>query len=181
MPDPVLMPQPAARQTWPVAVRDDLARRQATIDARLRASLPAGAAVLVLGPPDADAEVHAAAVAAPDHRAPAYDAIVSIAALVGFADLGLALRGINRLLRPEAPFCFVEPIALPGWRGILEGTVGAHLPAVRHLHISRDVPLAVRSTGMIITDIERFTMPSAIWPLRPFVDATACRFGEVRP
>ncbi len=180
MSEPVVSPPLDAHRGWPVAVLDELARRDASIRSRLSVELPLGAAVLTLGSPDADAEVHEAAlVARTDQVEPRYDAVVSIAALVGFADAGLAVRGIDHLLRPEAPFVFVEPVAVPGWRGIIEASVGSHLRAVRHRHVARDIPLAVRSAGLIITDIERFTMPSSTWPLRPFVDATACRFTEV--
>jgi hypothetical protein len=39
--------------------------------------------------------------------------------------------------------------------------------------VGRDLPLAVRAGGFVVTDLERITMPTPLWPLRWFVDACA--------
>jgi cytochrome c biogenesis protein CcdA len=56
---------------------------------------------------------------------------------------------------------------------LVGASAGALLPAVRGRHVGRDIALAVRSNGFIITDIERFAMPTSIWPLRAFAQGRA--------
>jgi hypothetical protein len=154
---------------WPPAVRDELARRRATV---LAAAERAGGRVL-------DLADHAALIRALDEgdrgpggdldRGRGYDVVVSIAALVAAADLPALLRGVERLLDPDGKFLFVEPASRPGWSGVIVASAGAGLKPVRYQHLGRDVPLAVRQAGFIITDLERFTMSTSLWPLRSFV------------
>jgi SAM-dependent methyltransferase len=115
---------------------------------------------------------NAEAGAEPDPSGPAA-VVLSVAALVAVADLPLALRGVERVLDPDGRFLFVEPVTHPGWAGVLAASAGSVLAPVRTQHLGRDVPLAVRRSGLIITDLERFTMPTAVWPLRSFVDGCA--------
>jgi hypothetical protein len=106
-----------------------------------------------------------------------FHAIVSVAALVHFADLPLALRGMCYLLHPEGELRLLEPIARPGVASLAlasaTGAAGRWLPAVRALHLHRDVPPAVRAEGLVISHIERFTMPTTVWSLRHWMQATA--------
>ena len=44
-------------------------------------------------------------------------------------------------------------------------------------HTDRDVPVALRRAGLVLTDIERFSMPTRLPVLRPFVRAR----GQRRP
>ena len=60
-----------------------------------------------------------------------------------------------------------------GWKGLVGTSVGTHLPAVRAAHVGRDVPAAVRGSGFLICQLERFSVPTSVWPLRDFVDAYA--------
>jgi hypothetical protein len=169
-----LRPELAA---WPLAVRTELQRRAGIIRSRARGRVldldDAGSLELVrrkgstLG--------HDATAAAEGF----FDTVISIAALVELADLPGAIRGIDRLLQPDGEFLFVEPVARPGWVGITTATLGSLLPSVHDQHLGRDVPLAVRASPFTITDIERFTMPVSLWPLRPFVHARAKRFAGV--
>jgi hypothetical protein len=162
---------------WPLAVRTELQRRAGIIRSR------PGGRVLDLDDPGARELVrrkgstlgHDAGAAAEGF----FDTVISIAALVDFADLPGAIRGIDRLLQPDGELLFVEPVARPGWVGIATATVGSLLPPVRGQHLGRDVPLAVRASPFTITDIERFTMPVSLWPLRSFVHARAKRFAGV--
>jgi hypothetical protein len=39
--------------------------------------------------------------------------------------------------------------------------------------VERDVPAAARAAGFTLIDLERFTVPTFIWPLRHFVHARA--------
>jgi SAM-dependent methyltransferase len=163
---------------WPDGIRAELARRRARLTAGPVS--PAGGRRLDLAEPDAlasvlDAGREVTAASAPDPAAGAdrFDVVLSVAALVAVADLPLALRGIRRLLEPTGRFLFVEPVVRPGWAGVLAASAGAVLAPVRGQHLGRDVPLALRHAGFVITDLERFTMPSPLWPLRSFVDGCA--------
>jgi hypothetical protein len=99
--------------------------------------------------------------------------VLSVAALVAVADLPAALRGAAAVLDPAGRLLFVEPVARPGWPGVVASSAGAALPAVRGQHLGRDLLVALRSAGLPVTDLERFTMPTPIWPLRSFVDGCA--------
>jgi hypothetical protein len=99
--------------------------------------------------------------------------VLSVAALVVVADLPAVLRGLAAVLDPAGRFLFVEPVVQPGWPGVVAASAGALLPAVRGQHLGRDVPLALRHAGLPVTDLERFTMPTTMWPLRSFVDGCA--------
>ena len=155
---------------WPEPVRRELDRRAVGLYAAAveRARSVGEGRVLSLDDPDGRARL--ADGPAEDGS---YDVVVSVAALVEVADLPGALARIHDLLTPDGWFCFIEPVVHPGWRGVLRASVGAHLPAVRQQHLGRDVPLAARANRLLITDIERFEMPTPVWPLRSFVQSRA--------
>jgi SAM-dependent methyltransferase len=163
----------AGEPTWPSAVRQELSRRRAqALDASAGRALDLG---------DHDSARLITDVGAGRREPPGgFDTIVSVGALVRFPDLSLAVRGIGHLLEPDGRFLFVEPVGRPRWWGVVEATAGAALAPVRDQHLGRDVPLAIRSAGFIITAIERFTMPTSVWPLRPFVHGCAVRIPEPR-
>jgi SAM-dependent methyltransferase len=170
----LLRPELAA---WPLAVRTELQRRAGIIHSR------ATGRVLELDDPATrelvrrkGSTLEGDAGAAADGF---FDVVISIAGLVEFADLAATIRGIDRLLQPDGELLFVEPVARPGWAGLLAASAGSLLGPIRHQHLGRDVPLAIRATSFTITDIERFTMPSSVWPLRSFVQGRAMRFPEV--
>ena len=104
-----------------------------------------------------------------------YDRILSVAELVRFPDLVQALTGIDRLLADDGELILVEPVHHPGPAATVLASVWAFHPAVAHVHVERDLGLAVRTVGLVVTDLERFTMPTAVWPLRLFVHARARR------
>jgi len=167
---------------WPAPVRLELERRATEVRAR------AHGRVLDLDHPLARDLVrrlgaidHDAATDEDTDALGAYDVVVSVAALVEFADLPAAIRGIDRVLHPAGELFFIEPVARPGWTGLASATAGSILGSVRSQHLGRDLPLAIRASPFIITDIERFTMPSPLWPLRPFVHGRAMRFDGVTP
>lgn len=104
-----------------------------------------------------------------------FDTVVSILALAERADLPAALGRIDRVFEPTGVLHLVEPVLAPGaWRA-LATPLAALVPGAGGWHLNRDVPSAVRAQGLTIVAIERFTMPTAIWPLRPFVQAQARR------
>jgi hypothetical protein len=111
-----------------------------------------------------------------------FGTIVSVAGLVHFADLPLALKGITYLLHPQGELRMLEPIGRPGLAALLLASLDAglcrwHSPT-HGLHINRDVPAAVRAEGLTISDIERFAMPTSTWPLRWWMQATALFIGD---
>lgn len=170
---PVAGPWPVTGEhspVWPPAVRHELAERRRAIEAQL----PAGANVLDLADARARARLAKAGAPGTDRRLhERYDAIVSVAALPTFADLPLAVRGMAALLAPDGWLHVVEPVGRPGWSGVLDASLGSLLPSARGLHLGRDIPLAVRTEGLLITDLARFTMPTWMWPLRSFVAGRA--------
>jgi SAM-dependent methyltransferase len=173
---PLLAPTGESSPAWPAEVRAELGLRRDRLTAAVG---EVGGRVLDLGDPETLARVLAAgrglnaeAGVGADPAGPAA-VVLSVAALVAVADLPLALRGVERVLDPDGRFLFVEPVTHPGWAGVLAASAGSVLAPVRRQHFGRDVPLAVRRSGLIITDLERFTMPTAVWPLRSFVDGCA--------
>ena len=141
-----------------------LARHLAALDPVLDVSVPEGRAVLaeVLG-------------GAPPPRR--YAAVVSVAGLVRLPDLPAAVAAVDRLLAPDGELHAVEPVGRPGMSGLLVGSLGALLPPVRGAHLARDLPDVLRAEGLTVADCLRFTMPTTVWPLRPFVQLRALRIA----
>lgn len=106
-----------------------------------------------------------------------FASIVSVAGLVHFADLPLALRGLSYLLQPEGTLHLLEPVSAPGVVAFAGASLASGLrrwiPEVRHLHLHRDLPAALRAEGFTIATIERFAMPATVPPLRPWMVASA--------
>lgn len=132
--------------------------------------------MLDLSQPAARTEVLAAARDGEPARQ--YDMVLSVAELIRFPDLTMALAGVARLLAHDGEFVIVEPVHHPGTAATLFASLWLAHPAVAGTHVERDVTLAVRSVGFTLTDLERFTMPTAVWPLRPFIYARARRSFE---
>lgn len=102
-----------------------------------------------------------------------YDAVVSVAELVLFADLPAALRALGGLVKPGGEMWLLEPIGRPGlWASALAWLCSAS-PSLGGINLNRDVVGAVRAIGMVVTDVERFTVPGAPWPLQRFVQLRA--------
>jgi hypothetical protein len=144
---------------------------------RLVARIPAGARVLDIAEPSGRDRL-TAAIDDPASVTERYDAIVSVAGLVRFADLPAAVRGAGHLLAPHGQLWLLEPSGRPGMGAVLLGSLGALHPAVRGTHLQRDLPATLRAAGFVTPDIERFTMPTPVWPLRPFVMCRAQRRDE---
>jgi hypothetical protein len=178
---PVTLLRPDLPPRWPAVVRGELERRQQVL-----AGLARGRVLDVGSPSGRDLLVRTVRAAGgpiddgPD-AAGAYDTVVSVAGLVRFPDLVAALRGVERLLAPEGVLLLAEPVGRPGPVGLVVASAGSLLPPVRGAHLARDVPAAVRAAGFLMTDLERITMPTAVWPLRHLVQARALRWSELAP
>jgi hypothetical protein len=104
-----------------------------------------------------------------------FDTVVSVLGLAAQADLPAALSTVVASLAPDGSLLLVEPTLRPGWVGAVSTPLTAFVPAVAPFHLNRDVPSAVRAHGLTVIAIERFTMPTVIWLLRSFAQATARR------
>ena len=85
------------------------------------------------------------------------------------------------MLAPSGVMMAVEPGFRPGAMAMVAASLGALLPAARGVHLARDLPATIRSAGLTVTDVERFTMPTLIWPLRPFVQVRVERIEVDSP
>lgn len=151
--------------------------QQALIDRRLRLLATIGEGVLDLSRPGSRAAVLAAARSErePERR---YGNVVSVAELVRFPDLVLALSGIERLLADDGAFWVIEPVHHPSSTSTLFASLWAAHPSVAGTHVERDVTLAVRTVGLAFTHLERFAMPTTVYPLRLFIQGRARRVIE---
>jgi SAM-dependent methyltransferase len=100
---------------------------------------------------------------------PAWDTVISVGQLIRFPDLALALQAIDRLLVPTGRLVAVEPVMRPGALRMFAAAPWLRARSVRGFHVGRDLPAALRSTTFVVDDLERFTLPTAIVPLRHFV------------
>ncbi len=173
---------PAARSPWlrqlPPVVAAEVRRRRGAILASARGRVL-----------DLDDPVHHHLVDGPlavpvggraEHGAGAegddgtrYDTVVSTARLVAAPDLFWTLAALVARLDHGGELHLVEPVGRAGVLGLLTGSLGTALPGVSGLHLARDVPATVRAAGLLVVDCERFTVPTAWWPLRHFVQLRA--------
>ncbi len=105
----------------------------------------------------------------------AFDTVVSLIRTPLVADLPGWLALVDRVLAPDGHLLFLEPTRRPGSAGRLLAALSPLVRATSGLHLDRDVPAAVRSVGFVVTDLERFEVPTVSAPLRPFVDGRARR------
>lgn len=155
---------------FPAAVEAELSRRHE------RAMAAARGRILDLDDPGSRVLLAAAMDHGPDRPVPpAWDAVVSVAQLVRFPDLGAALVAIDRLLLPAGRLFVVEPVARPGTLRMFVDAPFAVARSVRGFHIGRDVPAVLRTTTLVADDIERFSMRTSLPALRHFVSIEARR------
>ena len=102
-----------------------------------------------------------------------YDTIICTCRLISVPDLLRATTGVARLLAADGDLHLIEPVNHPGSIGLVTSSAGPLL-RLSGLHLARDVPAAVRATGLTMVDLERFTIPTLVWPLRRFIEARAC-------
>ena len=105
---------------------------------------------------------------------PAPDDLTVVVAqeLCGEDDLDAATRRLRDRVPAGGRLVFLEHVG--GTFGTvrrLAGRAFAHTPG--GCHAGRDVPAALRRAGFRITDIERFTMPTTVPILRPWVQGVA--------
>ena len=163
---------------FPASVAADLLQRQS------RALASSTGRVLDLSDPAARSLVASTIDNGFQANSEQWDFVLSIAELIRFPDLAAAMNAIDSLLAPGGRLLAVEPIAKPGTMRVLALAPWALTPWVRGFHVGRDLTAALRTTSLVNDDIERFTMPTAVAPLRYFISLGARRVVstlEVQP
>lgn len=138
--------------------------------------------VLDLDDPGSRVLLAAAVEHGPDRTVGAsWDAVVSIAQLIRFPDLGAALRAIDHLLVPDGRLVAVEPVDRPGTVRMFLDAPFTLARSVRGFHIGRDLTAALRTTTLVNDDIERFSFRTTVPGLRHFVALEARRATGAPP
>ena len=103
-----------------------------------------------------------------------FDTAVTTLTLCTVPDLDRALAAIARLLRPDGRLLFLEHVPGHGVQRLLQRAAG---PAWPHLaggcRLDRDIPAALRRTGFSVLELERFSMPTLVLPVRSAVQGVA--------
>lgn len=150
-------------ETGPVVA--ELGRRRAATVAGLR-----GTVLEVNGPPGVAPRIPAGAT---------FDHVVSTAWLASVDAVDAEVERLVGHLEPDGWLHVLEPTLGMGATARaqrLAATVGARRTG---WWVDRDVPAAIRRAGLVITDLERFSMPVPSPVLQPWVAARARRRGPV--
>lgn len=99
---------------------------------------------------------------------------VSVEQLCRADDLDAAVAGLAGGLRDGQRLTFLEHVGRVGFAGRLHALADPLWSALAGgCHVDRDVPAALRRGGFVLTDLERFTMPTPVAVLRPWVQGIA--------
>lgn len=102
-----------------------------------------------------------------------YDTVLSLIRTPLVDDLSRFLEAVSRLLADGGRFLFLEPVRRTDAVGRLLAAWGPFVRATSGLYLDRDVVREVRDHGFVVTELDRFEVPSVSAPLRPFVEAQA--------
>ena len=102
------------------------------------------------------------------------DELVAVGALCALADADEGAVALRDALAPAGRLHFLEHVGRPGALGVLQ-KLSDPLWSASPLgcHVDHDIPAALRRAGLLVTDLERCTVPSAIPLLRHWVVGTA--------
>jgi hypothetical protein len=134
-------------------------RRQALVDTL------DGEVIVLTGPP---AVWPADVPASVDH-------VVTVGWLASAGDLGTAIADVLGRLGPDGWLHLVEPTS---GRPSLARAQRLSSPVAQlrtGWYLGRDLPAALRGAGLVVTDVERFSMPVSSTVLQPWVQARARR------
>lgn len=104
-----------------------------------------------------------------------FDTVLSVFQLASSRDLGRLLARLHALLADEGRLQFLEPTRVPGRAARLQRLASPGLSAVTGWRADRDVPMALRSAGLSVIDVERHRVPTLQPWLRQLVEGTAHR------
>jgi len=99
--------------------------------------------------------------------------VVGVLALAGSDDPAALLDRVVAVLPPDGRVALLEPLRRAGAAGRLQALTAPGVRLAAGLHPDHPVPSLVRAAGLVIASIERFTMPTPVVPLRPFVQLEA--------
>ena len=102
--------------------------------------------------------------------------VVLVGTLCHEDDLDGAVADIRDQLPDGGRVVFVEHVGRPGFVGRMQRAWGDSVARFPWgCHVGRDIPAAFRRAGFLITDLERFTMPTPNPVLRTWVSGVAMR------
>jgi hypothetical protein len=105
---------------------------------------------------------------------PLDDEIVLCGLLCRVDDLDLAVSQLHGAVGTTGRVVFLEHVGRRGVAGRLQAATGAVLARLPGgCRTDRDVPGALRRGGFVVTDLERFSMPTPFVALRPWVRGVA--------
>lgn len=100
--------------------------------------------------------------------------VVSAGALCSVEDMARTCTALSSCLAAEGQVQFLEHVDRVRWPGRIQAAID---PLWRRCsggcHIDRDIPAALRQAGLFVPDLERFTMPTPVPFLRPWVQGRA--------
>lgn len=123
--------------------------------------------------PDGVTRVDAALDALRELGVGPFDTIVSLIRTPLVADLDRFLRTVTDLLAPDGRLLMLEPVCRSGRTGRMLAFGGRLGRVAGGLYLDRDLPAELRKRGLVVTDLDRFEVPTVSAPLRPFIDAAA--------
>ena len=99
-----------------------------------------------------------------------YDVVVAVGALCATGDLDAAVATVRRVLVPGGTLHFVEHVGRVGALGALQRASDRVWPSLPlGCHVDHDVPAALRHGGFVVDDLDRWSLPSVVPLLRPWV------------
>jgi hypothetical protein len=104
--------------------------------------------------------------------------VVSVAGIAASTEPAADLRRAAEALAGGGTMVALEPHRPPGVRGWLAQRTAAAVRGRYGVRPDLAVPALVRDAGFVISSIERFTMPTRVLPLRPFVEIVARQMGS---
>ncbi len=99
--------------------------------------------------------------------------VVGVVVLARSAEPAALLARVAAVLPPDGRLALLEPLRRAGMAGRLQALAAPGVHRAAGLRPGHPVPALVRAAGLVIASIERFTMPTPVVPLRPFVQLEA--------
>jgi hypothetical protein len=97
--------------------------------------------------------------------------VVCVASLCAHEDLDAAVAALRQRVPEGGVLRFVEHVGRSGMLTRVGDALWSRAPM--GCHVGHDVPAALRRGGFTVTDLERFTVPSAVPMLRRWVSGVA--------
>lgn len=104
-----------------------------------------------------------------------FDTVVSVFQLAASADLEAQLVRLRSLVGDAGHLLFLEPGRRIGLGGRVQGAVAPGVGALTGWRVDRDVPMALRRSGLSVIELERHRVATLQPWLRQVVEGTAHR------